>query len=199
MLNYILSAELWGFDDVKFYTILILGFVLIAIFIKFAIKEKHRLNNEVKMRDNFDDENPFDDDIEFGENFSNKRNDLFCPYCGARIRGVANFCQNCGERLGEGSFKEEPIYEADAVKGGARYKGVKNEGEKESVGAILALVFSFIFPLVGLILSKVMLSSCENEKDRKLLRIAKVISTIFVSMVIALIVLYVATIASIVS
>ena len=47
------------------------------------------------MRDDFD-ENPFEDDIETGEKFSNRRKDLFCPYCGARIKGVANFCQNCG-------------------------------------------------------------------------------------------------------
>ncbi len=77
------------------------------------------------MRDNFDDENPFEDDIEFGENFSNKRNDLFCPYCGARIRGVANFCQNCAERsaiaaatndnsiLNPVIGNQEPTYEHD--------------------------------------------------------------------------------------
>lgn len=150
------------------------------------------------MRDDFD-ENPFEDDIEFGEKFSNRRKDLFCPYCGARIKGAANFCQNCGSRLEKGSFEEEPIYEADAVGSNKRYGGSSQVEEKESVGAILALVFSFIFPLVGLILSKILLSSCDNEKDRKLLKIAKTISTIFVSIVIALIVIYIVAIAALIT
>lgn len=76
---------------------------------------------------------------------------MFCKYCGSKIEDEETYCKNCGAKLIE---TEESIREAK-----------KQENPAHSL-AILGLVFSFIFTIVGLVLSIMALNKYKTQTNQ---------------------------------
>ena len=86
---------------------------------------------------------------------------MFCSNCGAQI--TANFCANCGTaKKSESQTTNQPLQfnQTRAV-----YATVP--GAQTSTMAIVALVMSFLFPLLGVILGFVARNEIKNSQGTK--------------------------------
>ncbi len=102
---------------------------------------------------------------------------MFCPKCGGQVDGNAPFCPNCGAALGQPQAQPQQT----------TYVYQQQPAQQTNIYAILGLVFAFLFPVVGLILSIIGLNkSKEMNGEGHGLALAGLIVSI-VEMAIALI------------
>ena len=71
----------------------------------------------------------------------------YCRHCGAQLADDDDYCYFCGKPLEE-EKKEAPIFKDDTT-----YDGYRYEPSRPNTLAMLGLVFAFISPIVGLVLS----------------------------------------------
>lgn len=113
-----------------------------------------------------------------------------CPACGADIESDAQYCPFCGEKVnGQEEIKKEekpailkprPLAKGEKVKKSEVEVKEFKYGDGHSVSSIAlgALYLSWIFPLLGLIVSLIGLKS-KNPKDVKLFKIGIIASVVF--------------------
>ncbi len=83
---------------------------------------------------------------------------MFCKYCGSKLEeDEGSFCKYCGAKLIENN---QPTVQPATP-------AVKKEENTAQTFAILGLVFSFIFSLVGLIMSAIALKKYKTQTTQE--------------------------------
>ncbi len=81
---------------------------------------------------------------------------MFCPKCGSVVDENAPFCPNCGAALGQPQAQQQQQQQQPTV----IYQ--QTTQQQSNIFAILGLVFAFIFPIVGLVLSIIGLNKAKE-------------------------------------
>ena len=127
-----------------------------------------------------------------------------CPTCGADVESDAQYCPYCGAQLGE-STKTQEIEEKPAPKAPIAPRPLKKgekvtksatptqeykygDGYSVSALALGALYGCWLYPVIAFIISMAGLST-KNPKDKKLFKIAAILSVVFLIVHVVLIVL----------
>ena len=103
----------------------------------------------------------------------------YCSHCGKEVADEAFVCPNCGCKTGGG--KDEKLLSAISIVG---------------------FVFSFIMPVIGLIVSIIAHSNAKSDNNERSARFAKagiIISVCFIALYIIIIVAGVACVAAVAS
>lgn len=107
----------------------------------------------------------------------------YCPNCGAEAKDEAKFCEYCGhkfENVNQNNYINQApnnntnVYNSNVYKNDEPY-------ESTAVG-VCAIIFAFLFPIIGLILSIVALTTKKSQTNKTLGLIGILIS--IVSMII---------------
>ena len=141
-------------------------------------------------------EDVFDDSIKGGT----KK----CPTCGADVESDAQYCPYCGAQLGESTKIQEadkkpvkpaviaprPLKKGEKVEKSAAPTKEYKYGDGYSVSALAlgALWGCWLYPVIAFIISMCGLST-KNPKDKKLFKIAAVLSIVFLIVHIVVIIL----------
>ena len=142
------------------------------------------------------------DDLEDVFENSPKGGTKKCPTCGADVESDAQYCPYCGAQLGESVKSQEveekpapkaviaprPLKKGEKVRKSATPTQEYKYGDGYSVSALaLGAVYGcWLYPVIALIISLCGLST-KNPKDKKLFKIASVLSVIFLVVHIVLI------------
>lgn len=98
---------------------------------------------------------------------------MYCRYCGNEIEDDQTYCSKCGKSINEeymaNNSEIAPINSSNKTKSSIELKTL----------VILAVVFSVVFPLVGLILSIIAIAKDDTKKYKSLTTFALVLSIVF--------------------
>lgn len=81
----------------------------------------------------------------------------YCAHCGTAVSDDAEYCYNCGSKIEK--------------------SGAPAQNQKEdiySVLSIIGLVFVFVFPLVGLIISLIAYNNAKTEGSKKSMELSRI-------------------------
>ncbi|MFA7222823.1 MAG: zinc ribbon domain-containing protein [Bacilli bacterium] len=97
---------------------------------------------------------------------------MYCHKCGKQIPDDAKFCPYCGEDVSNDNKKEDDIYpvsdEHPYVNNNDANSNVFNNEKNKSANnySVSGFIFSFIFPILGLIFSIVEISKSKKEGSK---------------------------------
>lgn len=106
-----------------------------------------------------------------------------CEYCGSRVENGVTFCPHCGAS----KFKvdEKPSSNLNTYTSQNTYTSHGSQGHHENkakgeskVLGIMSIIFAFIVPIVGFILSIISLAKYKDRSNRRLANIGLIISII---------------------
>jgi len=96
---------------------------------------------------------------------------MYCTRCGAEVSPDAKFCPICGAKIENNESKENEYFDSSE-------KSSIDKSDKIETISILALVFSFVAPLVGLILGIVGSNKNYNKRNSQFCKVAIAISIV---------------------
>ncbi len=128
-----------------------------------------------------------------------------CPYCGATITDDVLVCQNCGRPAESAPSQAQPTYsqqpyaqqpyaQAPTQQYQPQYGQPYNRDSRGSRPLVIfALCFSFIAPVIGLILSAIGLNNFHEPNNRGICKAALIISIVRIALVALLVIISYAT------
>ncbi|MFA6843177.1 MAG: zinc ribbon domain-containing protein [Bacilli bacterium] len=96
---------------------------------------------------------------------------MYCKQCGAKISNSAKFCDVCGAQV---ENDDQFSYEGTTI----NYDNTNYGIEQLETMTILALVFSFVQPIVGLILAHMTYDKNYGPKNDNFSRVATIIASV---------------------
>ena len=147
------------------------------------------------------EKDPFEDDI--AAEFESAQNTKKCKTCGADIDSDAQFCPYCGAAIGEsvmireeepkapkGPIAPRPLKKGEKVQSAAPTQEYKyGDGYSLSSLPLYTLMYSWVFPVIALIVSLIFNAKTKNPKDRRLFKVCIIASVVFLIVHIVLIVM----------
>lgn len=78
---------------------------------------------------------------------------MFCRNCGSQLPDNSKFCTKCGASTGVGGNTSQQQYTGNVQPQAQQATSNSQLQQEDNICAILGLIFAFIFPIAGLILS----------------------------------------------
>ena len=89
---------------------------------------------------------------------------MYCKHCGSKLEENDSFCKYCGGKLIENSYQQTDLNNQTTQQ---NIQQIRQQDNPAQTLSVLGFVFSFIFAIVGLILSAIALKKYKLQTSQE--------------------------------